>query len=238
MKIYLQLWSVKDDTQTDFFSTLERVAEMGYAGVEFAGFGGIPAGEMKQKLDELGLEGISAHVGYDILVNDLEATLVYLKTIGAKYIICPGAEVKSVKQAKEFAVEFNKIGKKCAEQGFVFGYHNHNWELAPDEGVYPLDVLFEETDPKYVKQQPDVFWIDYAGLDAMEYLQAHKERCPMIHLKQIKGQDNVNAQDGTIDFAKIKEMCPDAVFVYEQEEYPAGTPLECAAKSAEYLLTL
>ena len=76
MKIYLQLWSVKDDTQTDFFSTLERVAEMGYAGVEFAGFGGIPAGEMKQKLDELGLEGISAHVGYDILVNDLEATLV------------------------------------------------------------------------------------------------------------------------------------------------------------------
>lgn len=238
MKINLQLWSVKDDTAADFFGTLEKVAAMGYTGVEFAGFGGIPAEEMKKKLDELGLEGISAHVSYDLLTNELEETIAYLKTIGASYIICPGAKVNSVENAKEIAAEFNRIGRICRENGLIFGYHNHDFEFKKDQDQYPLEVLFDHVDPQYVVQQPDVFWVEYAGLDALDYLQKHRDRCPIIHLKQIKGKDNVDAQDGIIDFAAIKALCDQAVFVYEQEEYPTGTPLECVAHSAEHLTAL
>ncbi|SCI08278.1 Xylose isomerase-like TIM barrel [uncultured Ruminococcus sp.] len=238
MKIYLQLWSVADATKQDFFGTLEKVAQMGYAGVEFAGFGGIPAKEMKKKLDELGLEGISAHVGCDLLRDDLDGVISDLKTIGAKFLICPSAELRTLEDAKKLASFFTEIGKKCAENGIVFGYHNHDFELAAQDGEYPLDALYGYADPAFVKQQPDVFWLEYAGVDAIEYLTQHKTRCPMIHLKQIRGKDNVDAQDGTIDFAKIVEMCPEAVFVYEQEEYPNGTSMECVARSAEYLVTL
>ena len=238
MKIYLQLWSIKDETEKDFFAALEQVAALGYAGVEFAGFGGIPADRMKQKLDELGLEGISAHVGYDLLKNELEETLDYLKQIGARYVVCPAAEVNSVASAKRIAAEFDEIGRKCAEAGLVFGYHNHDGEFALDQGQYPLEVLFDSVDPRYVTQQPDLFWVEYAGLSCMDYLKAHKDRCPTIHLKQIRGKDNVNAPDGTIDFAAVQEMCPDAVFIYEQEEYPGGSPMECVARSAEYLVKL
>ncbi len=238
MKINLQLWSVKDDTAADFFGTLEKVAKMGYTGVEFAGFGGIAAEDMKKKLDELGLEGVSAHVPYDQLTNHLEETIAYLKTIGASFIVCPGAEVNSVENAKKIAAEFNRIGKICKENGLRFGYHNHDFEFKTDNGQYPLEVLFENVDPEYVIQQPDVFWVQYAGLDAVEYVRKNKDRCPIIHLKQIRGKDNVDAQDGTIDFAEIKKICSDAVFVYEQEEYPTGTPLECVAHSAEHLTAL
>lgn len=238
MKIYLQLWSVKDDTAANFFDALEKVAKMGYAGVEFAGFGGISAEDMKKKLDELGLEGISAHIPYDQLTDHLEETIAYLKTIGASFIVCPGAEVNSVENAKKIAAEFNHIGKVCKENGLRFGYHNHDFEFKMDNGQYPLEVLFENVDPEYVIQQPDVFWVQYAGLDALEYVRKNKDRCPIIHLKQLRGKDNVDAQDGTIDFAEIKKICEDAVFVYEQEEYPTGTPMECVAHSAEYLTTL
>lgn len=238
MKINLQLWSVKDDTAADFFGTLEKVAKMGYTGVEFAGFGGIAAEDMKKKLDELELEGVSAHVPYDQLTNHLEETIAYLKTIGASFIVCPGAEVNSVENAKKIAAEFNRIGKICKENGLRFGYHNHDFEFKMDNGQYPLEVLFENVDPEYVIQQPDVFWVQYAGLDAVEYVRKNKDRCPIIHLKQIRGKDNVDAQDGTIDFAEIKKICSDAVFVYEQEEYPTGTPLECVAHSAEHLTAL
>lgn len=238
MKIYLQLWSVKDDTAANFFDALEKVAKMGYAGVEFAGFGGIFAEDMKKKLDELGLEGISAHIPYDQLTDHLEETIAYLKTIGASFIVCPGAEVNSVENAKKIATEFNRIGKVCKENGLRFGYHNHDFEFKMDDGQYPLEVLFENVDPEYVIQQPDVFWVQYAGLDALEYVRKNKGRCPIIHLKQLRGKDNVDAQDGTIDFAEIKKICEDAVFVYEQEEYPTGTPMECVAHSAEYLITL
>lgn len=238
MNINLQLWSVKDDVAEDFFGTLSKVAKMGYTGVEFAGFGGIDAKDMRAKLDELSLKAVSAHIGYDVLKNELQSTIDYLKTLGASFIVCPGADVNDVEGAKRIAAEFNEIGKKCAEQGLAFGYHNHDFEFKQDNGQYPLEVLFNNVDPKYVIQEPDVFWVQYAGIDAVKYIEQHKDRCPIIHLKQLKGKDNVNAQDGTIDFAKIYELCPNSVFVYEQEEYPGATPLECVAKSAEYLTTL
>lgn len=238
MNVNLQLWSLRDEAAKDFFGTLEKVAEMGYTGVEFAGFGDIPAEDMRKKLDELGLQGISAHVGLDKLSEDLDGVIQYMKTIGGQYIICPGADVNSVKNAEKLALEFNEIGRKCLEQGLKFGYHNHDFEFRIDEGQYPLDVLFDCVDPKYVIQEPDIFWVAYAGLDAMEYLAQHKDRCPIIHLKQINGNENVNAGDGHLDFKAVKDMCPNAIFVYEQEEYPGGAPLECVKESAEYLLKL
>ncbi len=239
MKINLQLYSIKDDTAKDFFGSLEKVAKMGYSGVEFAGFGGISATDMKAKLDELGLEAVSAHFGLPDLTGDkLIENINYLKTVGASFIVCPWAQMKTVEEAKALVSQFNEIGKICKENGLLFGYHNHDFELIPDNGEYPLEVLFDNIDPEYVMQQPDLFWVEYAGLNAQEYIEKNKERCPIIHIKQIKGKDNVNAGDGTIDIKKLYETCPNAVFVYEQEEYPIGTPLECVEASAKFMLEI
>ena len=37
--IALQFYSVRDESSKDFVGTLEKVAEIGYEGIEFAGFG-------------------------------------------------------------------------------------------------------------------------------------------------------------------------------------------------------
>lgn len=236
MKVNLQLYSIKDEVAKDFFGSLEKVAKMGYTGVEFAGFGGIEATAMKAKLDELGLQGISAHVSIEELSGDnLMHTIEYLKILGAKYIICPYSNLRTVEFAYDFAKQLTEIGKICKENGLALGYHNHDFELALDGGQYPLEVLFENVDPEYVIQEPDIFWVEYAGIDTIEYLEKNKDRCPIIHIKQIKGKDNVNAGDGTIDIAKVYSICPSAVYVYEQEEYPGGTPLECVAESMQYM---
>lgn len=237
MKINLQLWSIKDDTNENFFGALEQVAAMGYDGVEFAGFGGISAEDMKKKLDELHLEGVSAHLSYDEVTKNLDANIAYLKTIGAKFIVCPWAEIRDTKSATEIAAVFNEVGKKCKENGLTFCYHNHDHEFKADtDGKYPMDVLAENTNPEYVTLQPDVFWVKYAGVDPYAYLEKNKAICPMLHFKQIaeNNHDNVDAQDGILDFKKMAEICPDAVYVYEQEEYPGATPMECVAHSAKY----
>lgn len=239
MKINLQLWSINSDTKTkeDFFSSLEKVAAMGYDGVEFAGFCGISAEEMKNKLQELNLEGVSAHLGVDEVTKNLDANIEYLKTIGAKFMVCPWAEIRDTESAKKFAEIFNETGKKCRENGITFCYHNHDHEFKADvDGKYPMDVLAENVNPDYVSLQPDVFWVKYAGVDPYEYLEKNKGICPMIHFKQIaeNNHDNPDAQDGILDFFKMAEICPDAVYVYEQEEYAAGTPMECVAHSAKY----
>ena len=55
MKIGLQLFTLRDETAKDFEGTLRQVAEMGYEGVEFAGYGDASAEEMRDLLNELGL---------------------------------------------------------------------------------------------------------------------------------------------------------------------------------------
>lgn len=49
-KIFIQLYSLKDELAKDFAGTLERVTEIGYAGVEFANdlYGGCWCGGSKE----------------------------------------------------------------------------------------------------------------------------------------------------------------------------------------------
>ena len=54
--IGLQLYSVRDDCAKDLPGTLKAVAKMGYSGVEFAGYYGRTAQELRRMLDENGLK--------------------------------------------------------------------------------------------------------------------------------------------------------------------------------------
>ena len=186
---------------------------------------------------ELKLETISAHIGYDALMNNLDKELEYLNILGAKFIVCPGAEMKTVDSALKRAEEFNVIGEKAKKAGLILGYHNHDHELVLDNGKYPLEVFFENTDPAYVAMQPDLFWVAYAGLDPINYVIKHKERIPVVHFKQIKDMEtkaNVDAGSGIIDFKKVTELLPNATYIYEQEQY-IGTSMEDAKKSIDFL---
>lgn len=237
-KLYAQLWSVNDFATKDFLGTLRQIAEMGYHGVEFAGYFDTPAKEMKNHLDELGLYAISSHVGIDNIKTNLEAEIEYLNTLGSKYLVCPGADISTVENAKIYADLFNKVGEKCKKSGLIFAYHNHDHEFKLDGGQYPLEVLFDNADPQLVKQQPDVYWVAYAGLDAVEYIKKNKDRCPIIHLKQIENyhtKANVDAGSGIIDFAKIMEIASQSDFVYEQERSSSGTSLSNMKKSFDYI---
>ena len=237
-KLSAQLWSVQDYTSKDFFGTLEEMAKIGYTGVEFAGYKDILAKVMNKKLKELNLTALSSHVGIDSLKENLDSELEYLNTLGAKYIVCPSAEINTIESALRHAEIFNKIGEQSAKAGLTFAYHNHAHEFKMDNGQYPLEVLFNNVDLRYVKQQPDVFWIAYAGLDVNEYMKKNISRCPIVHLKQLENNEtkrNVDAGSGIIDFKYIIDLAKDIDFVYEQEEF-VGTSLENMKKSFQSIM--
>jgi sugar phosphate isomerase/epimerase len=233
-----QLFSVRDYTQKDFFGALAELAEIGFTGVEFAGYGNIKAQSMKDQLDSLGLRAVSAHVGIEKLKDDLDRQIDYLVTLGAGHIVCPWASIDTVEKALEHAKLFNHLGELCHQAGLTFSYHNHAHELIRDQGRYPLDVLFENTDPLWLKQQPDLFWIATAGIDPLEYLTRNLSRCPTVHLKQIENMQtrrNVNAGDGILDFHRIMDISSDIEFIYEQEEYEYPS-MECMRRSYQYIM--
>ena len=65
--IALELYSVREDAAEDTTGTLEAVAKMGYEGVEFAGYYGHSAEDLRKMCDDLGLQVIGTHTGLDTL---------------------------------------------------------------------------------------------------------------------------------------------------------------------------
>ena len=87
--IGLQLYSVRDDLAADFAGTLEKVKEMGYDGVEFAGLYGKSPAEVKKLCDEIGLIPISAHVPFAEMIADPEGVMADYALIGCAQIVIP-----------------------------------------------------------------------------------------------------------------------------------------------------
>ncbi len=240
----LQLWSIKDCTEKDFAGTIEKIAKMGYKGVEFAGYGGLSAKDMKSLLQANGITPVSTHTGYDTLVDSekLKAEIEYINEIGGTYIVCPGADINSKENTLRIAEQFNEIARKCNDEGLQFGYHNHDFEFKKADDKFLLDILYENTDTN-VLMELDVFWAVMGGVNPLEYLKDWYPRPALLHLKQIDKEMkgiNVNAGDGAIDFAeliKYGKYHGIKAFVYEQEEYEVSS-MESVEKSAQFLLSL
>jgi len=224
----IQLYSVRDETEKDFAGTLEKLGNkgMGYTGVEFAGFGGLSADEMKKALAENGLKPIGSHSGVERLVNNLDEEIAYLKAIGAEYVICPYAVMKTKADVLALAKQLSQAAEKIIAAGMKFGYHNHDHEFAVDEGEYLLDILLDNL-PDETVLELDIYWSEYAGVDSLAYMEKHKDRLEILHVKQIgKNKENAEVDKGLIDFAdvitKAKAMGVKH-FILEQEEYEVSS---------------
>lgn len=183
LPIALQLYTIRDETEKDMLGTLEKVAGMGYTGVEFAGFGGMTAKEMKAALAKLGLTGFASHTGIKLLKERLDEEIEYNLEVGCKYIICPFNSYESREDYLRTAEFLNETGEKCRAAGLQFGYHNHDFEFKTYDGEYGLDILLRETSPKNLIVEIDTGWAFYAGIDPAVYIAKYKGRCPLLHLK-------------------------------------------------------
>lgn len=218
MKAGLQLWSLNQCLDDDIRKKLAYAAQCGYTSVEFAGFGGLSAQEMKRELQKNGLTAIGSHSGADIFRNSLESELDYLKTVGAGYMILPGVSIKTMDEVDEIAKLLNEAALVAAKYGIKVGYHNHAHEFEKIGGRYILDLLMEKTSDNMVFEI-DVFWVAYAGLDPYEYVREKGVRVELIHMKQIdREKRDVMLPDGEIDFERIVAAAKFAKeFIVEQE---------------------
>jgi sugar phosphate isomerase/epimerase len=135
--------------------TIRRVADFGYEAVQFAGFFGTPAEQLKAVLDEKKLSVPVVHVPIEQLMKQpLEDIITYNKTIGNDLIICPYLP-ENMRKTKEDVYQvvqcFDDLGEAFAAAGMNFAYHNHDFDFHPFEGSTVFDMIFENTDPELVK---------------------------------------------------------------------------------------
>jgi sugar phosphate isomerase/epimerase len=187
--VALQLYTVRDLTAKDFAGTLATIAKMGYDAVEFAGYGGLSARDMKKLLGDLGLVCAGTHEGYERLDTNLDEVIEYNRAIGNEYLVCPSMPEEWRKKGadgfKAFAERLNIIGEKARKAKMRLCYHNHNFEFEKADGKYLLDIFLDAADPKYVNSEVDVYWVKYGGEDPVAFISRHKGRCPLLHMKDM-----------------------------------------------------
>jgi len=185
MEYGIQMYSLRDITDKDMDKALKSVAEMGYKFVEFAGFFGHPAEEIKAMLDNYGLYCSSTHTGWGEVANNFEETVKYHKTIGNKNIIVPGADLSNREKIDAFVEMVNKFQPMLADEGIDFHYHNHSHEFLPNaDGSMIHEELEKRTNILF---QIDTYWAFAAKLDPVATITRLKDRIRLIHLKDGDG---------------------------------------------------
>lgn len=186
-KTAVQLIVFGQRAAADFPAVLSQIAAAGYDAFEAGNlYETVGEEEIRRLLAEHRLGVSGAHFGYGDYANSdrLDAHIAYATSLGVKHLMCSGvADSKSIDGYRESARLFNDIGKRLADHGLEFNYHNHAWEFDDLGGANGMEILSEETDPAFVKFNIDVFWVWYGGKDPAQFIRDHAERAGYFHFK-------------------------------------------------------
>ena len=187
MNYGLQLYSVRDITETDFDGALRQVSEMGYTMVEPAGFFGNAAQDVAKMLKKYNLKCCSTHTSIKEISKDIQSVIEYHKAIDCADIIIPSAHFKT-KEELDLTIEtINSALPIIQAAGMRLHYHNHSKEFFKNiDGQIPFDEIAKRTDILF---EIDTFWAFNAGLDPVELMEKYKDRISFIHLKDGIPQD-------------------------------------------------
>jgi sugar phosphate isomerase/epimerase len=210
-RIGLQLYTVRAQMAKDFEGTLARVARVGYREVEFAGYFDKQPQEVWRVLERYGLSAPAAHVPYEALKADWEATLEDARTLGHRYLVVPSIpqeERRTLDGWRRVAREFNRAAVAVQQAGLQFAYHNHDFEFARIGTGTRLgyDVLLAETDPTLVLMEMDLYWITKGGGDPLAYFERWPGRFALVHVKDMRRtrtRPMTEVGRGVIDFKEI-----------------------------------
>jgi sugar phosphate isomerase/epimerase len=240
--IGLQLYSVREDCARDLPGTLDAVARMGYVAVEFAGYYGRNAQELRKLLDDRGLKCCGTHTGFNTIMGDeLPRTIEFNRTLGNDYLIVPGLPEERRKSRAawlETAQMMNEAAERAAPAGMRVGYHNHGVEFQPMDGELPWDTFFGHTKPEVVMQL-DFGNALHGGGNPIPYVERYPGRATTVHLKEYSATNNkALIGEGDVDWQRLFQLCETVGgtkwYIVEQESY-AYPPLECVDKCLQNL---
>jgi sugar phosphate isomerase/epimerase len=244
--IGLQLYTVRRDLERDFEGTLAQVAEVGFREVELAGLFGRTARDVRASLDRHGLKAPSMHVDLPEIETGFQKTLEAGSALGARYVVCawlaPGQR-ESLDLYKRHVETFNRAGEEAKKAGIQFGFHCHDFEFVPLEGVVPYDLLLKGTDSSLVQMEMDLYWITKAGADPLHYFGEYPGRFPLVHVKDMDRTPQRNFTEvgkGVVDFKRIfaqAKLGGIRHYFVEQDETP-GPAIDSARESYRYLQSL
>jgi sugar phosphate isomerase/epimerase len=236
--IALQLYTLRHLTHVDFESTLRRVAEIGFRGVEFAELHDVAPARLKELADEVGLTVVAAHAQEDTGAGRFDE----VATLGTRTLIENGNEddFASADTVGRLADRLNAALPDALERGMTLGYHNHSAEFSNRiDGRAGYEVLMERLDPRIIAEV-DAFWVTVGGVDAAAVITALGDRVRFIHVKdgvELEPDGNQTAVGaGALDIPAITTANPLVEWHIVELDRCRTDMLEAVEQSYRYLV--
>ena len=241
--IGLQLYTVRAALEADFDPTLQRIAAIGYEEVEFAGYFGRSAQQVRASLDRFRLTSPSAHVPLEAIGENWPSYLADAATLAQSYLVVASAgRMTELDGYRRIAERFNRAGESAVKSGVRLAYHNHDYEFSTLAGKTPYDVLLAETDPRYVWFEIDLYWLFKGGQDVFGYFDRWPGRVRMLHLKDADASPAHRITEvgaGILDWKRILARARQAgVEHYFVEQDDSSDPFMSIRSSFRYLTGL
>ena len=228
-QIAAQLYTVRDYLQTpkDIAKTLAKVRKIGYRIVQLSGLGRIEPKELRKILDGEGLIGNSTHTSLERLRNETSRVIEEHQILGAEYAVCPWIpeEYRSPDGYRRLAGELSETGKILAKNKITLCYHNHAFEFEKFGKKTGLEIIYAESNPKYLQAELDIYWVAVGGGDPAAWCLKYSGRFPIVHLKDLGMKDNkqiyLEVGEGNLDWKPILSACKKAgvkIYAVEQDE--------------------
>jgi sugar phosphate isomerase/epimerase len=253
--IALGMYTVHQDVLLDMPGTFQKLAAMGYQGIEFYGEpADYAADTVRRSLEGSGLALTSWHIEWrNLQPATIAGTIQYLKSVGCKRAVVPCLggkwnvahmpEQESRPLWEDYTVWLNAVALRLAEHGIAAGYHNHEHEfMLKYDGERVFDILLQRLEPSIIMELDTGNAIE-GGADPADELLKYKGRPVLLHCKPYSRKDGFNVTLGAPgdlnDWKAILSACKkDSLAYIVESESSVGAGLDNARACIEGLKAL
>ena len=215
-----QLYTIREHTKTaeDFAASMKKISDIGYTAVQVSAIGPIPHEDVLKITQDNGLTICNTHIPYDRLWNDLDSVIAQHKLWSCKHVAI-GSMPADYREGgednfKRFAAEASAVGEKLQAAGLTFSYHNHSFEFVRFGNRNGLELIYQESDPRYLQAEIDTYWVQHGGGDPAAWVAMMTDRMPVVHLKDMVIRDGQQTMaevgEGNLNWPAILQACQDA----------------------------
>jgi sugar phosphate isomerase/epimerase len=237
----VMLYTVDALLDDDFEGVLERIAALGYTGVETYGLHGRSAIDVNRMLARTGLSVVSSHAPFPF-GRDAARILDEYAELGAPNLAWSmEAEEFDDLAAIERGLERVNGGVEAAKAyGMTVAYHNHHAEFRNViDGHSAYDLLLERLHPD-ARVELDLYWAAVGGASPADVVRSIGPRLRYVHVKDgpalTYGQDTlVPIGQGVVDvLGALQEPSTIDWHIVELEKLD-GDPFDALDESYRYL---
>ncbi|NOD47472.1 MULTISPECIES: sugar phosphate isomerase/epimerase [unclassified Ruegeria] len=182
MRVSAQLYTVRQCG--DLADQLRLVAACGFEDIETTGLHELNPQQMAGTIHQSGLNVRSAHFDweeFDTRFDDIVEVMDLLECqVAVMPWLAPQARPDTARGWMAVSGQLSEWADRLSEHGIRLAYHNHDFDLVGAKGETPLDQVLSQGN---IYWQPDIGWLQVAGLDAAAMIKRHADRILSIHAK-------------------------------------------------------